>query len=366
MKKHLILGLAALSMLAACSSDENVDAPSQQSRAIGFNPFLGKVTKSQQNTGNFKQFRVWGWMTNGTSQQRFMNDLLVTKDGTGNWTYTPKQYWENGYSYRFIGLYPLSQINAGASEDGRYPGLPTNFEENNYGSVGYDVGIGESDFVAAIAEVSKVNTSSCPAPVDMTFHHLLSRINFAFTNGMEDKSSLVISNVTITGLPKYGRVFLTKDLHDVTWQIIGTTTTNAVVPGSALLPGDGGRLEQGQTGYTTEKFIIPWMPVNEQEVKKYTITFQIDRYIGSGDNSIKITYTKSVDLPIPAEGWLPGHSYLFTAELNHTNILDNGGEMCEIMFNVTVDEWTDPTQSTVIPGFDPTTPTPVTPSEENQ
>jgi len=359
MKKHLILGLAALSMLAACNSDENVDAPSQQSRAIGFNPFLGKVTKTQQNSSTFNRFGVWGWMKNDTNNTMFMNGTEVKKatDNTGNWTYSPKQYWENGYTYRFIGLYPYGTGNQILTN------FPTTFDADNYGSVTYDVGIGETDFVAAIAETDKINITegTCPIPVDLTFHHLLSRINFAFINGMEDGSVLVIQNITVN-VHRTGTVTLAKEMSNVKWETVGNETTPMTF-GSATLPGDGARLTYGQVGYTTEKFIIPWMPTETKPVGKYQISFDITRYY----STMSFTYHKTIDLPIPEGGWLPGNSYLFTAELNHKNISDSG-ELCEIMFNVKIDNWTeyptDPSDGVVIPGFDPTE-KPTTPSDEN-
>lgn len=355
MKHYLILGLAALSILGACSSDENVDAPTQQKRSIGFNPFLGKLTKAEQTTATFSDFAVWGYMKNATHNVKFMDQIVVTKGADGQWTYSPKQFWENGYSYRFIGVYP-----AGDGGLVKFGGLPATFEDNNYGTISFDANRAETDLLASIAEVSNV-TAETQEEVEMTFHHLLSRVKFAFINAMEDGSSITISDVIMVDAFKNGTATLAQDLHNVTWTINGTDKILDLNFGQAQMGGNGGVITSGKTGYTGQKFLIPWMGEN---VQGYTVTIKITRRtVPAG---IETPYTRTVTLPVPTDGWKPGQSYLFTAEINSTNITDD--PMHPIVFSATVDTWPDyPTTEGGIglPGYDITT-TPVTPAEGNE
>lgn len=308
MKKLFIMGLAAMGLaLTACNSDETVEMA--KGNAIGFKTFVNNSTRAANDatTTNLESFKVWGLMNNGTQTGTPFVAKEVTK-ANGAWSYAPPVYWEKGYAYSFVALAPNNTYTFTA---------PTVI--NNWGSLTFENGNGETDLIYAAAKKETVEGNGCPAPVDLTFNHMLSRVRFQFENGMEDGSKLTVSNVKINDAYTSGTATLAEQLADITWN---------PVQGTGALEFDGAAaMEQNGKAETAHKYMIP-------ATKAYNLTFKVTRV----HHGVTDTYNHTVTLP--ETEMKQGLSYQFVAKFTAENI--NPAEvLCPIQFTAKVAKWED-------------------------
>ena len=158
----------------------------------------------------------------------------------------------------------------------------------------------------------------CPAAVDLTFNHMLSRVRFNFVNAMDDGSLLTVKDVKITNACTEGTVQLIADNAGLAWAASGNAALlfdNAAETGFA----------QNAACTTGHKYMIP-------TTKAYNVTFKVER----AHNGVVDTYEHSVNLTeMQMES---GKSYQFKAEFTAQNINPEGA-LCPIVFEPTVNEW---------------------------
>ena len=308
MKKLFIMGLAAMGLaLTACNSDETVEMA--KGNAIGFKTFVNNSTRvaTDETTTDLKSFKVWGLMNDGTKTGTPFVGKEVTKGTDGGWSYQTPVYWEKGYAYSFVALAPNDAYTFTA---------PT--EINTWGSLTFENGKGEKDLIYATAKQSTVTGDGCPAPVNLTFNHMLSRVRFQFENGMDDGSKLTVSNVKITDAYTSGTATLAEQLTGLSWTT-GQTT-------GALEFGDAAAMEQQNAkAETAHKYMIP-------ADKAYNLTFTVTRE----HHGVTDTYDHTV--PLPQTEMKQGLSYQFVAKFTAENI-NPGQVLCPITFTAEVEEW---------------------------
>lgn len=306
MKKLFIMGLAAMGLaLTACNSDETVEMA--KGNAIGFKTFVNNSTRAANDatTTNLESFKVWGLMNNGTQTGTPFVAKEVTK-ANGTWSYTPPVYWEKGYAYSFVALAPNDAYTFTA---------PTAI--NTWGSLTFENGNGETDLIYAAAKQETVAGNGCPAAVNMTFNHMLSRVRFQFENGMLDGSKLTVSDVKINDAYTSGTATLAEQLAGLTW-----------APGQgtgALEFGKAAAMDPNAKAETAHKYMIP-------ATKKYNLTFTVTRV----HHGVTDTYNHTVTLP--ETEMKQGLSYQFVAKFTAENI--NPAEvLCPIQFTAEVKGW---------------------------
>ncbi len=306
MKKLFIMGLAAMGLaLTACNSDETVEMA--KGNAIGFKTFVNNSTRAANDatTDNLNEFKVWGLMNNGTQTGTPFVGKEVTK-GTDGWSYTPPVYWEKGYAYSFVALAPNDAYTFTA---------PTAI--NTWGSLTFENGNGETDLIYAAAKQETVAGNGCPAAVNMTFNHMLSRVRFQFENGMLDGSKLTVSDVKINDAYTSGTATLAEQLAGLRWAP-GRTT-------GALEFGKAAAMDPNAKAETAHKYMIP-------ATKKYNLTFTVTRV----HHGVTDTYNHTVTLP--ETEMKQGLSYQFVAKFTAENI--NPAEvLCPIQFTAEVKGW---------------------------
>lgn len=308
MKKLFIMGLAAMGLaLTACNSDETVEVA--KGNAIGFKTFVNNSTRAANDatTTNLESFKVWGLMNKGDKTGTPFVAKEVTK-ANGTWSYAPPVYWEKGYAYSFVALAPNNTYTFTA---------PTVI--NNWGSLTFENGNGETDLIYAAAKKETVEGNGCPAPVDLTFNHMLSRVRFQFENGMEDGSKLTVSNVKINDAYTSGTATLAEQLANLSW-----------APGQtgALVFGDAAAMEQQNAkAETAHKYMIP-------ATKEYNLTFTVTRV----HHGVTDVYNHTVTLPETT--MTQGLSYQFVAKFTAENI-NPDQVLCPIQFTATVAKWED-------------------------
>ena len=311
MKKNLFLiGLAAIGMLfASCSNDETVEVAKNQN-GIQFKSFVNNSTRATDlTTANLTDFQVWGIMKKDNQIGKPFVGTQVTKAG-GAWSYGVPVYWEKGYQYSFVAVAP-----AGVFEMVEAPA-----DYLDYGRVKFDNGSGDTDLLWATNDKGLVTWEGdvCPAAVDLTFNHMLSRVRFNFVNAMDDGSLLTVKDVTITNACTVGTVALIDDNAGLAWAAIGN---------AALLFDDAAETGFAQNAACTtgHKYMIP-------TTKAYNVTFKVER----AHNGVVDTYEHSVNLTeMEMES---GKSYQFKAEFTAQNINPDGA-LCPIVFEPTVNEW---------------------------
>lgn len=333
MKKIFLFGLVAAAVLAGCSKDETIEVSSaSQKGAIAFDSFVNLSTKGAADdlTGTtFTSFKVWGLANNGETTINPFKGTVVTK-GASDWTYTPVEYWQDGYTYSFVAVAPSEDEGSAAGQWS----LTAPTEVGKYGSIAFDNGKGTTDLVYATADSNgPVSTDeSCPAEVNLTFNHLLSRVKFEFTNEMLDASALNITDVTITNANTKGKVDLDASAK---WSLAADNTPTALAFGGVLL--EEGETDGFVSNVSRETDHLYMIPLDGADA--YTLTFTIERNYHGG---LYKEYEHEVTLP--AVEWAAGNSYCFTAVINEKNINpnpDDPSEFCPIVFTASVDDWGD-------------------------
>lgn len=308
MKKLFIMGLAAMGLaLTACNSDETVEMA--KGNAIGFKTFVNNSTRAANDatTDNLAGFKVWGLMNKDDKTGTPFVAKEVTK-GTNGWSYEPPVYWEKGYAYSFVALAPNNAYTFTA---------PTVI--NTWGSLTFNNGTGETDLIYAAAKQATITGDGCPAPVNLTFNHMLSRVRFQFENGMLDGSVLTVSKVKINDACTSGTATLAEQLTGISW--------NADQATGALEFGDAAEMAENGKEATDHKYMIP-------AVKTYKLSFTVTRV----HHGVTDVYNHNVDLQ--GLTFEPGKSYQLTAKFTAENI-NPDQVLCPIQFTATVAKWED-------------------------
>lgn len=313
MKKNLFLiGLAAIGMLfASCSNDETVEVAKNQN-GIQFKSFVNNSTRATDlTTANLTNFQVWGIMKKDNQIGKPFVGTQVNKAG-GAWSYGTPVYWEKDYQYSFVAVAPADKFEMEVA--------PAAYQD--YGKVKFTNGTGETDLLWAAKDAGLVTWEgdACPAPVDLTFNHMLSRVRFNFVNAMDDGSLLTVKDVKITNACTEGSVQLIAANAGLAWTASGDAALlfdNAAETGFA----------QNAACTTGHKYMIP-------ANKAYNVTFVVER----AHNGVVDTYEHSVNLTeMQMES---GKSYQFKAVFTSQNVNPDGA-LCPIVFEPTVNDWDD-------------------------
>lgn len=313
MKKNLFLiGLAAIGMLfASCSNDETVEKAKNQN-GIQFKSFVNNSTRATDlTTANLTNFQVWGIMKKDNQIGKPFVGTQVNKAG-GAWSYGTPVYWEKDYQYSFVAVAPADKFEMEVA--------PAAYQD--YGKVKFTNGTGETDLLWAAKDAGLVTWEgdACPAPVDLTFNHMLSRVRFNFVNAMDDGSLLTVKDVQITNACTEGSVQLIAANAGLAWTASGDAALlfdNAAETGFA----------QNAACTTGHKYMIP-------ANKAYNVTFVVER----AHNGVVDTYEHSVNLTeMQMES---GKSYQFKAVFTSQNVNPDGA-LCPIVFEPTVNDWDD-------------------------
>ena len=307
MKKLFIMGLAAMGLaLTACNSDETVEMA--KGNAIGFKTFVNNSTRATDvTTGSLNAFKVWGLMNKGDQTGKPFVGVEVIKGADNNWTYGTPVYWEKGYAYSFVALAPNKAYTFTAPE-----------VINTWGSLTFNNGTGETDLIYAAKKQETVAANGCPAAVDLTFNHMLSRVRFQFENGMADGSVLTVSNVKIIDAYTSGTATLAEQLTVNSWVADQTT--------GALEFGDAAAMEKDAKEATAHKYMIP-------AIKTYKLSFTVTRV----HHGVTDVYNHN-NVNLQELTFEPGKSYQLKATLTAENI-NPDEELCPIQFTAEVKGW---------------------------
>lgn len=308
MKKSLFMLGLAVAAFTSCSNDELMEV--NTNNVITFESHVNKGTRAVTNTttDDLTTFYVFG--SHGTT--RVFDNVAVTKDGS-NWDYTNHVAW-TANSYKFAAY---ATTNASAQITPAY--------DNATGKLTFsDVAANDaSDLVAATTTVD--NTGLANAAVNLTFKHLLSKVQFVLTNNSSENYTMKISNITFSALKQGDCVFD----GAAAWTAEGTaealsfagTTTNIAK----------------SAAFTSEDHIV----IPNQDLANVKASFTVEFY-DAADNKVYVKeYTAAngskpdtrVSLALTGDAkWQPGYLYKYTGSITPTTSY--------IQFTVTeVEEW---------------------------
>lgn len=304
--KKILCAVLALAAMTSCSKEYTI---SESKQAIAFGEaFVDNGTRADYTSDKtVSTFNVYGTLT-GTyaTVQVFNGDEVKNTDGTttvgynGVWFCDNIQYWVPNASYKFAAI-----VDGVADTTTALPvTIPFTVAD----------GANNKDLLYAEATASVDNNGAVTGLtnnlVAFTFDHLLSKLQFTITNGMQGNYNIQVTSITVTGVAKEG----TYTVNGGTWAQDGSTTTQ-------LTFGTTGDIASNGSAVASETRQI--LPV----AQTLAVTIAYDIYYGSTKIS---NATKSGT--IPAQVYAKETVYNITAAISATN---------QIQFTVnTVDGWT--------------------------
>lgn len=245
--KKLFFLLPLLALFIACQPDDQIT----ESGRISFTNQVEDLTRGNNTitTTNLANFDVWGHNDNGV----VFSGTRVEKQGD-LWLYAEEKMWEQQQVYHFHAFAPSGAVNNIAEYPNaeRAKGL-SNFAYTNDGN---------KDLIYAYAtrtqgSLLKINAD----PVQLTFEHLLSRVQFTFKNNLSE-GNITITDVQITDVAKSAELNCADaDMANWAWN------TTAI---GAYNFGNTSAIAQGASGVTDNvQFLFPAATQN------YNITFNL-------------------------------------------------------------------------------------------
>jgi hypothetical protein len=311
MKKTVFLGLAAMATLfTACSSDDVVDIKAPNT-AIGFSTFVDKATRAELTKDNLAAFTVYGYTKttgdNPTDQTIFSGESVTKSDG--KWTYTNTQYWVAGQAYYFHAI---------ASSNATWEAGQTNAS----GTLTYSFTDGTDDLIYDYVGVSSAAADN--DAVKFTFNHLLSKVQFKFTNALTATTvQLEVTDISIKEYPYSGGTITLGSSNDdggnsansSNWTLTDVSGDKADL--SVEFP-SGTSYAQNKNSNTTDPLFL--MPAQ----KAYDLTFTLTLHAYNSDGT-DIPYTRTETVTLPEVTMVPGYSYIYVASITEENLNPGGG-----------------------------------------
>lgn len=348
--KKILLSLAAVAMLAACSKEDTL--VQQAPEAIGFdNAFVENSTRSVNDpsltASTLNDFTVYGYVESAVLfDGTFVGKSVGNDDLSSAWKYEGTQYWVAGAKYNFAAIAPnkgWSNVTTAVADD--KASISTNFAFVNDG---------ETDLLYDEVE-NKVGLVEQNTAVGFDFRHILSKVKFSFLNGYNVESAKIdVTNVKIENAYTNANVALTNAA--TTWSDWANATleldfgfasdneaTTGVKEGVAVTYAYGATYES-----LNELFLIPgaapsvtYKDENNADVtvNAYKVSFDVNLYInGTKVNSEAYHHVAYVEFVPQA-----GYAYDIKAEITATNIdPEHAQEPIEFTVN-TVGNWTEGT-----------------------
>ena len=212
MKRFFFTTIALAALAVSCTKSGLIESPQTYEDPISFEPYTGKapVTKATEATNTTLQgsgFQVVGYIEQPNSAT-----INVTEDpylyrtvsySANDWGYTNAAYWPQDEELTFL-AYGLN--GAAAFTD----------ETTDYSKLSYTVPTtmaAQKDLV--IGKVIQNRSKAVEGPVQVNFHHVLSRVGFKVATSGSSAVNATIKNITISGNFVTGGTFdLTNAVYD--------------------------------------------------------------------------------------------------------------------------------------------------------
>ena len=198
MKMNKIIALSAVATLfalSACNKEDIAVGTALSSEEIRIEAGVGDLSKVSYNGASCQftagdKIAVWAW-TDGAAQvpaERVVNGVVNTLGTEGRWTPSVQMLWKNPRdAHYFLGVYPDKIIE-------------------NFTADAYTLG---ADLMVA-TELSGIVATEKPAPVSLSFSHVLSRLDINLKFRSQWDATPVVTSVATTARNHYTVNYLTK------------------------------------------------------------------------------------------------------------------------------------------------------------
>ena len=355
--KKILLSLAAVAMLAACSKEETL--VQQAPDAIGFDTFVNNATRSVNdpsfsNTKLFGNFGVFGTVEGAN----LFNNVKVTGSKLeGTWSYQNTQYWIAGAKYSFGAVAPktikVNDVDTAVYTNASFTTAATEVEgvKKYTGTTALTfANTGTTDLLYAWANADgKVSGNTT---VGFSFRHVLSKVKFSFENAYDASTATIkVHTIKVENAYASAKASFTEDATNWTDQtgVLALEFDNASDDEATTDAKEAVEVAYG-CGKTyeslNERFLIPGTaPKVTYNTKNsegatisktenaYKVTFKVDLLV----NGTKITTYDHVAYA----NFTPvaGNCYDIKTTINATNI-DPQNQQEEIKFTVTtINDW---------------------------
>ena len=272
MKKHIIITLAAVAgilALAGCNKDSGIGSYADAG-SITIQATIGQMTKVAYN-GNASSFTeddtilLYGWTGNKTSvpAERVVDSVTNWFDGTV-WIPDKQMRWKNATdAHYFLGIYPV-------------PDSMTSFTAATYK-------LNVSDYRASdlLVAANLGGIKATDGPVNLTFNHLMAKLNVNLKFASEWDSVPVVDKVTATVKTKATVNYLT-----------GTMTANGVEEALAM--------PQSVTTAAGYDYTYSCLEIPQTDAKYITITVGARKFVYEASKNIPLNPGKltTIDLKV--------------------------------------------------------------------
>lgn len=327
MKKNFWMLVVSLAWLTSCSQSEIVDVP--ESRVIGFDTYVEKISRSVQNITTADQinyFNVFGYHAshdNGTPSGEFEEEfdnqwvkLTPTSDGSSDyWMNEKAGYWESNQLFRF----------AAYTNGSRQEKLNATYSAANdvLKIEGYEVTDSTSeptakpDLLAAISGDIITTNANTNTDVVFNFRHMLSKVTLVLYNASANMN-LHYHNLSIANVNKKGDCSLKYNNRSITtvWDNL-SKVENFSFGEQIVVP----HPTEGSATYTKHEINFYMIPQSSNK----TLTFSTHQVDANGNQAYDKSYSANLSVSEVAGGedneWKAGHHYRYIAylgELGHT------------------------------------------------
>lgn len=316
--KKIFFAIVAVAAMASCAKEEVISVDRQ---AIQFGDvFVDNATRATDPTYGgaegqtaLTKFNVYGTVTStsgsvniydGDEVEGTVGSNIVDDKETHVWSCDEHNYWVPGASYKFAAVVDANAV-AVSEVNGATIGMPISLTYNTDD---------QKDLLYAATDVA--SASATQAPVNFSFSHLLSKVQFTVSSNTAHTNDYTGYYHTVTDIKVNNFQTGTYTISGGSW---AGTTPKAIEFGSV----EKVTLDHSKTN-ATQKLLIP-------TTAAYTVEFKVNLYkngvlLGvidhTGDNAITVNTALAA-----------GCSYNFTIECSVGN---------PIQFSVTQDPtWTD-------------------------
>lgn len=328
MKKILFFAAIAAVALTSCSKNESVDQAN--GKAIGFDTYIGKVTKGVPVSGiEFKDGQTMAIYSTKDGAVD-MNGVIATR-ATGAWTYSPIMYYVKDLPYIFAAYAPVAPAGATMADVADYT---------------VDIDIAKQvDLMYAPAATTPViwdgQQATEMAPVKFTFKHALSQVKFSAkaTGDFSKMYTVKITGVTVKGVNSVGTLTTATD----TWAALGTPADYVQsVEDYTLAAGDYVSLANNKVAENNNiLMLIPQTWATELDVE---VALTVEAIV-SGGGDATLDGAKTLTAKIPAGAWERNKIYNYQMALDLTTILN----LKEITFDdPAIEDWAPETNTPIV------------------
>ena len=239
MKMNKIIALSAVATLfalSACNKEDIAVETALSSEEIRIEAGVGDLSKVSYNGASCQfttgdKIAVWAW-TDGAAQvpaERVVNGVVNTLGTEGRWTPAVQMLWKNPRdAHYFLGVYPDKVIE-------------------NFTADAYTLG---ADLMVA-TELSGIVATEKPAPVSLSFSHVLSRLDINLKFRSQWDATPVVTSVATTARNHYTVNYLTKAVTPTGENAQVALSAGAPVPTGYALSYSGLQVPQNTVSIVT-------------------------------------------------------------------------------------------------------------------